>query len=176
FAFENDRHSDNKLLVHGDALQIDVQQRALDRLILPVHDHGLGFFAIEGQIKNSVVTSLRVKDGLHLPWINRNRQSIFACAINHRRDFAVTPHTPRSVLISRSARLRLQHIARGCSRHNLFLYKNNLLTEVSSWMDWIARPSRPAIVSFSIFGSRTAASLKGIVFVSTTLVRHDLEI
>ena len=33
---------DAQLLVHGNALQVDVQQLAFDRLILPVHDHRLG--------------------------------------------------------------------------------------------------------------------------------------
>src|SRR5581483_6859724 len=41
-AFEHDGHHDRQLLVHSNALQVDVQQRSLDRLILPVNDHGLG--------------------------------------------------------------------------------------------------------------------------------------
>ena len=38
-----DGHLDRQFLVHGDALHVDVQQLALDGLVLPVDDHGLGF-------------------------------------------------------------------------------------------------------------------------------------
>ena len=56
-----------QLLVHGDALQVDVQQRALDGLVLPVDDHGLGAFAaVEGEIENRVVSGFRVQDARHL--------------------------------------------------------------------------------------------------------------
>jgi hypothetical protein len=48
------------------------------------------------------------------------------------------------------------------------IYKNNLLTDVSSWFAWIARPIKPAIESTLIFGSFCAASVSGIVFVTTT--------
>src|SRR5262249_55893306 len=125
---------------------------------------------------NRVVSSLRVQDQLHLPRIDRNRHSIFARAINHSGDFAADAHTPRGILISRSARLRIQHIARSCSSHNLFLYVNNLLTEVSSWMDWIARPIKPAMERTLIFGSFRAASFSGIVFVTITSLMQDFEI
>ena len=59
-ALEHDGHADRELLVHGDALQVDVQQMALDGLILPVHDHGLGAFAaFDREIENGVVAGLR---------------------------------------------------------------------------------------------------------------------
>ena len=52
-----------KLLVHRNALQVDVQQLALDRLILPVDDHRLGpLAAFQSQIKNRVVAALGVQD------------------------------------------------------------------------------------------------------------------
>ena len=54
-AFEEDGHADLQHLVHGNALQVDVQQRTLDRLILPVDNHGFGALAINGKIENRVV-------------------------------------------------------------------------------------------------------------------------
>ena len=67
-----------ELLVHGDALQVDVQQLALDRLILPVHDHGLGAFAaFDREIENGVVAGLRMQDARDLAGIERDRQRVF---------------------------------------------------------------------------------------------------
>ena len=37
--------ADTQNLVHRNPFQIDVQQLAFDRLILPVHDHRLGLLA-----------------------------------------------------------------------------------------------------------------------------------
>ena len=105
--------------------------------ILPIHDHGLLAIAIERQIENRVVTRLRLQNAQHLPRIDRDRRRVFARAINHGRNFSRHAHTPRRILVSRLALLRFQDVHFCCSRHNLFLsfYKNNLLTEVSSWMD-----------------------------------------
>ncbi len=44
FTLEADRHFHPDLRVHGDALQVDVQQLAVHGVMLPVHDHDLGLF------------------------------------------------------------------------------------------------------------------------------------
>ncbi len=75
FALEHDRHADRELLVHGDALQVDVQQMALDGLILPVHDHGLGALAaFDREIENGVVSGLGMQNARDLARIERHRQ------------------------------------------------------------------------------------------------------
>ena len=50
----------------------------------------------------------------------------------------------------------------------LRIYTNNLLTLVSSWIDWMARASSGATESVRIFSHRRASSDRGIEFVSTT--------
>jgi hypothetical protein len=50
-----DRDIDLELLVHGNTLDVDMQQRPFDRLVLPVHDHGLGALAVNGQVENRVM-------------------------------------------------------------------------------------------------------------------------
>src|SRR5438128_2713273 len=140
FALQHDRYHHRKLLVHGDALQINVQELALDRLELPVHDHGLGALAaVQRELENRVVTACGMQDTEHLAWIHTERCHIFACTIEHRGNLAAPAYPPGIILCSRSARLRFQNIGLGnfgfgCSSHNLdsCSYTNNLLTEVSS--------------------------------------------
>src|SRR5207248_10349621 len=55
-------NQDLELLVHGNTFEVDVQQRAFDRFVLPIDDHSLAALAIQGQIENSVVTSLGVEN------------------------------------------------------------------------------------------------------------------
>ena len=45
---------------------------------------------------------------------------------------------------------------------------NKVLTEVSSWIDWIARARSGATDRLRICSDRSASSLKGIEFVKTT--------
>src|ERR1700679_2816801 len=57
------RHRDTHGLVHRNTLQIDVQQLALDGLVLPVDDHGLGNArTLDRQIEDRVVTGIRVQN------------------------------------------------------------------------------------------------------------------
>ena len=55
FTRKMNRHAHADLLVHGDALQIDVQQLALEGLVVPIHDHGFGFLLAKIEIENGVV-------------------------------------------------------------------------------------------------------------------------
>src|ERR1700686_1546593 len=82
FAFQHDRDIDGNLPVHGDALEVDVQQRPFDGLVLPVHDHRLGALAtIESQIKNGVGASLRVQNARDLARIKAYRHGVLTGAI-----------------------------------------------------------------------------------------------
>ena len=123
-----------QLLVHGDALQVDVQQLALDRLILPVHDHGLGAFAaIDREIENRVVSGLGMQNARDLPRIERDRQRVLAGAVDDAGNLAAHAHAAGLILVARGARLRFQNVVFIVAvAINFDSYKNNLLTDVSS--------------------------------------------
>ena len=63
-----------KQLVHGNALQVNVQQRALNGVRLPVDDHRFARVAARAQVENGVVSGLGSKDALHLLGIDRDGQ------------------------------------------------------------------------------------------------------
>ena len=98
-------------LVHGDALQIDVQQTALDGLILPVHDHGLGALAtFDGEIENGVVPGRGMQNTRDLARIERDRQRLLARAIEDGGDLAALAHAAGDILVARSSRLRFEYV------------------------------------------------------------------
>jgi hypothetical protein len=124
-------HAHLQHLVHGDALQVDVQQRALDGLVLPVHDHHLGGSPPSRRDRKSCC--------------DRSPNSECASTAADRRSRAANPcprHTPRRNLSARAPGAHRSCPAlRGLASNtffavavaiNSFLYKNNLLTEVSS--------------------------------------------
>ena len=132
-ALEHDRHTDLELLVHSDALEVDVQQMALDGLVLPVHDHGLGALAaFEVEVENSVVASLGVQNARHLAGIESHRQRFLARAIDDAGNFAAL-RTRRATFLLPGVRVcasrTLLSVAVAIIFHS---YKNNLLTDVSS--------------------------------------------
>jgi hypothetical protein len=62
-----DRNAGLHGLVHGDALEVDVQQRIADGLILPVDDHDLGqALACDVDVEDRVVAGLGVQDAQDL--------------------------------------------------------------------------------------------------------------
>src|ERR1700733_9864707 len=69
-ALQNNGNADAKGLIHGDALEVDVQQVAFDGLVLPVDDHGFGALAIEGEIENAVVTAIGAENAQHVAGID----------------------------------------------------------------------------------------------------------
>src|SRR5206468_12476022 len=88
FALKHDRHTERELLVHSNALQIDVQKQAFDWLILPVDTHCLAPLAIQSQIENGVVTGSRVKNPRNLAWIKAHRERALPRAVNHPGNFS----------------------------------------------------------------------------------------
>src|SRR5205823_6470358 len=57
------RHRHAHRLIHRDSLQVDVQQLALDRLMLPVDDHRLyRARTLDIQVEDRVVTGVRVEN------------------------------------------------------------------------------------------------------------------
>src|ERR1700722_18582687 len=77
-------------LVHSDTLQVDVHQLALDGLVLPIDDHGLGAAGADFQIKNRVVARIRMQNAGNLlgVYFHRNRGFLGAVedAWNHSGD------------------------------------------------------------------------------------------
>ena len=58
-ADELDRHRDAHGLIHRDALEVDVEELALDGLVLPIDDHGLhNRRALDVQIEDGVVAGV----------------------------------------------------------------------------------------------------------------------
>ena len=115
-----------------------MHQRALDGLVLPIHDHRLGATAIEFEFENGVVSGFRVQDARDLSWIQAQRERVLAGAIKHRGNLASAANTARLVLVARGTRLGFQKVLFNdfffsSSCHNLIpIHKNNLLTDVSS--------------------------------------------
>ena len=95
-------HTHPDLLVHGDTLQVNVQQLALERLILPVDDHHSGFFAAQLNFKDGVVAGRRVQNPGDLLGINTHRQRGLLCAINHSRNAATGAQAARLVFSARA--------------------------------------------------------------------------
>jgi hypothetical protein len=60
---EGNGDGDTHHLVHGDALHVDVEELALDGLVLPVNDHGLAALAAgDLEIEDGVVAGFGVED------------------------------------------------------------------------------------------------------------------
>src|SRR5690348_1137080 len=110
-ALKHDGYAHLQLLVHGDALQVHVQQGALDGLMLPVHDHGASAFAVEGQIEDGVVPGSRLQNARDLLGIERHRDRVLLGAVHHSRHQAAAAHAPGYVLAAALPRLGFEYIA-----------------------------------------------------------------
>ena len=104
-----------------------MQQVALDRLILPIHDHGLGFVAIHRQIENGVVAGFRIQNARNHARVYADGKRVFARSIHDRRNLSLPAHAPCIILRPSFSRLRFQYVRFQCSRHNEMSY---LLYEV----------------------------------------------
>ncbi len=88
-------------LVHGDALQVDVDEAILDRLVLPVDDHHLGFDGGAGdfQVEDRVMTRLGVQDAEHLLGIELDGLRGLFRAIDDGWNFALNANPACGVLV-----------------------------------------------------------------------------
>src|SRR3984957_720324 len=118
FTLEDNGDGNGQLLVHCDALQIDMEQGSLDRFELPIDDHRFDAVAIDCQIKNRVVSALGPQNAQNLPRIDRDRSRIFARAINNRGNFSANAHAPRGILGAWFTLLRFQNAGIRCFSHN----------------------------------------------------------
>src|SRR5258708_15652887 len=118
-ALKNNRYVDPQRPVHGYTLEVDVQQMAFDRFILPVHNHYLGSFAaMQCEIENGVVAAVGSQNAQHMTRIDANWQRVLAGTVYYAGDFAFAPHAPGMVLGTRFPRLGFQSILFNRSRHN----------------------------------------------------------
>src|SRR5262249_50738935 len=112
--------------------------------------------------------------------IHAHRHRRLLGAIDDRGDAPLAAQAPGLVLAARVVlpRLRFYRLHRCHAHFFLFpklVYENNVLTEVSSWMDWMARATSPAMESTLILGSLRPAAVSGMVLVTTTCSSRDLE-
>src|SRR5690242_4833533 len=144
-ALKHDGYAHLQLLVHGDALQVHVQQGALDGLMLPVHDHGASAFAVEGQIENGVVPGSRLQNARDLLGIERHRDGVLLGAVHHARHQTAAAHAPGYVLAAALPRLGFQYIAFfvcGCHRFESCLTRT--ICSPMSPREWTGSRARSA--------------------------------
>ena len=100
YAVQHHGHLHQHGLVHGDALQVDVQQVALDRLILPVDDHGLHpRAALHVHVEDGVVAGLRVQDAQYLLGVELDGDRGLLGPVDHAGNLAGHAHAPRRILV-----------------------------------------------------------------------------
>ena len=98
-------HHEAQHLIHRDALEIDVEERALDGFELPVDDHGLCVGTVHVDVEDGVVTGLGVEDALHLLGIDTDGHRVKSRAIKHGGDESATANPPGSILVAAYSRL-----------------------------------------------------------------------
>ena len=95
-----DAHADAQGLVQGDALHVDVDQLVVDRLALPVDDHGLGRgLAGDFDIEDRVVAGLGEKNPGNLLGVHLDGHRIVPRTIQHGRNLARDAHAARGILV-----------------------------------------------------------------------------
>jgi hypothetical protein len=102
--FRNSQQLDTHLyvqnLVHGDALQIDVNQTVVDRLTLPIDDHGLGrLLAGDFDIEDCVVAGLGEKYPGNLLGIHLDGHRIVPRTIQHGGNLARGAYPASGILV-----------------------------------------------------------------------------
>src|SRR5581483_6635158 len=93
-------NGDAHLLVHRDALEVNVQQVALDGLVLPVDDHRLaGGAALDREIEDGVVAGIGVEDAGDDFGIDRNGDRGLARTVDDGGDEAFAANAACVVLV-----------------------------------------------------------------------------
>src|SRR5262249_6625617 len=90
-----------------DALQVDVQQIAPDRAVLPVDDHHRCVLTASNvQTEDGVVSGFAMQDLRNMARVDRHGHWISVSAIYDARDHTLAPHTTRFILAAGGAWLR----------------------------------------------------------------------
>ena len=119
-----DRHRHAHHLVHRNPLQVDVQQLALDRLMLPVDDHRLGNGrAFDVQVEDGVVTGVGVQNLGDDPGVDRYRDRILSGAINNGGNLAGDANAARRILVELALAGSCDHCFNRCCCHNEFSFR-----------------------------------------------------
>src|SRR6202041_364858 len=87
-----DGHFDANRLIERDALEVDMDELALDRLVLPVDDHHLRGGAGEGEIEDGVMAGFRVQDFLNLLGIDFDGDGRFRGSVDDGGNLAPDAH------------------------------------------------------------------------------------
>ena len=114
-----DRHSHAHANIHGHAEEIDMQQRAGDRIDLPILHHGLLFFSA-GELhgENRVVPGFRTENFRDLLGVHRERNCVSLAAVENGGNHARKPNAPRRTCSARIASRAFQDQF----LHTTFLY------------------------------------------------------
>ena len=95
------RHRDAHRLVHRNPLQVDVQQLALDRLMLPVDDHGLHRARAPSTFRSKIVLWPESECRIFVITlrVDRNRDRVLARAVDHGGNLAGDANATRRILV-----------------------------------------------------------------------------
>ena len=103
FALGMHRDGDADALGQVDALEIGVQQQALDRIHLPVHHHDRGVFAAgDRQGENGIQPGRGTDDLAEFLRVDCDADRVLVSAVHHRRDVPRGARTARFILAARS--------------------------------------------------------------------------
>ena len=128
-ADEPNRNAGLHGLVHGDALEVDVQQRVANRLILPVDDHGLGdALAGDVHVEDGVVAGLGVQDAQNLLGVDFDGDRLVARAINDGGNLAGDANLACGILVELAIGRHLAGLGYDDFRHccSLFFFGHGL--------------------------------------------------
>ncbi len=104
-----DAHAD----VHGDAQKVDVKQIAANGIVQPIFEDSGLVLAVEIDLKQSVVATLRAQDRVDLFGVDGERNGLTFAAIEDGRDSAARAQAARFVLAALGAG--------GCFHYYFFL-------------------------------------------------------
>src|SRR3984885_155469 len=85
--------------VHSDTFEVDVHQLALDGLVLPIDDHGLGLCGTDLQVKNRVVAGIRMQNAGNLLGVDFHRDRGLLGAIENAWNHPGDAHPAGRILI-----------------------------------------------------------------------------
>ncbi len=125
--------------------------------------------------KMVVVSGFRTQDALHLLGIDRNGQRLQSRAVEHGRNQSFFAQAAGIVLVAALPRLGFNVFFLRCCSHNFVFPLQKQSADRRLFVNrFDGRAIKPAIDNCSILGSLRAASVSGMVLVTTTLTKPGL--